>query len=42
MAKSEAGRPVTPGLSHVRGPDTPPLRDETIGQALSAAAARWP
>ncbi|WP_339833249.1 AMP-binding protein [uncultured Parvibaculum sp.] len=42
MAKSEAGRPVTPDVSHVRGPDTPPLRDETIGQALSAAAARWP
>lgn len=42
MGKSEAGRPITPGLSHVRGADAPPLRDETIGQALSTAAAKWP
>jgi len=29
-------------LSHVRGATTPPLRQETIGDALSAAAERWP
>jgi fatty-acyl-CoA synthase len=29
------------GLSYVRGADTPPLMEETIGQALDAAAARW-
>ncbi|MEQ8268630.1 MAG: AMP-binding protein [Parvibaculum sp.] len=29
-------------LSHVRGGTTPPLRQETIGDALSAAAQRWP
>ena len=42
MGKSEAGRPVTPGMSHVRGADAPPLREETIGQALTAAARNWP
>ncbi|MBX3495113.1 MAG: AMP-binding protein [Parvibaculum sp.] len=41
MGKSEAGRPVAPGLSHVRGADAPPLREETIGQALAAAAVKW-
>ncbi|MEX0840446.1 MAG: AMP-binding protein [Parvibaculum sp.] len=42
MGKSETGRSVTPGISHVRGADAPPLREETIGQALSAAAVKWP
>ena len=28
-------------LSHVRGADSPPLLEETLGQALEAAAARW-
>lgn len=29
-------------LSHVKGADTPPLRDVTIGRALTEAAERWP
>lgn len=29
-------------LSHVRGATTPPLLRQTIGQALDAAARRWP
>jgi fatty-acyl-CoA synthase len=33
--------PMTGALSHVRGATTPPLLEETIGQALDAAAARW-
>ena len=28
--------------AHVRGAATPPLREETIGAALTAAAERWP
>jgi fatty-acyl-CoA synthase len=28
-------------LSHVRGADAPPLLEETLGQALDSAAARW-
>lgn len=32
---------VTPGLSHVRGADTPPLIEHTIGEALVRAAAIW-
>ncbi len=32
---------VTPGLSHVRGTDTPPLIEHTIGEALVRAAAIW-
>lgn len=32
---------VTPGLSHVRGADTPPLLELTIGDALVRAAERW-
>jgi fatty-acyl-CoA synthase len=32
---------VTPGLSHVRGADTPPLLELTIGEALARAAAQW-
>ncbi|MEQ8611406.1 MAG: AMP-binding protein [Parvibaculum sp.] len=33
---------LSAGLSHVRGASTPPLRRETIGAALSAAAEAWP
>jgi len=32
---------VTPGLSHVRGADGPPLIEHTIGEALVRAAAQW-
>ncbi|WP_423605624.1 AMP-binding protein [Sphingomonas sp. MS122] len=32
---------VTPGLSHVRGTDAPPLLEHTIGEALARAAAQW-
>ncbi|RSY88744.1 AMP-binding protein [Sphingomonas koreensis] len=32
---------VTPGLSHVRGTDTPPLIEHTIGEALVRAAEQW-
>ncbi|HEY0624587.1 AMP-binding protein [Sphingomonas sp.] len=32
---------VTPGLSHVRGADTPPLLELTIGDALVRAVERW-
>lgn len=32
---------VTPGLSHVRGVDAPPLLEHTIGEALVRAAAQW-
>jgi fatty-acyl-CoA synthase len=33
---------MSQALSHVRGATTPPLLTQTIGQALDAAAARWP
>ncbi|WP_343519255.1 AMP-binding protein [Sphingomonas sp.] len=32
---------VTPGLSHVRGADAPPLLEHTIGEALVRAAEQW-
>lgn len=32
---------VTPGLSHVRGADAPPLIEHTIGETLVCAAAQW-
>jgi len=32
---------VTPGLSHVRGTDAPPLIEHTIGEALVRAAEQW-
>ena len=32
---------MSQALSHVVGATTPPLLDQTIGQALDAAAARW-
>src|SRR5579859_70668 len=32
---------MDPKLSHVRGADTPPLMEETLGQALDLAVARW-
>lgn len=32
---------VTPGLSHVRGADAPPLIEHTIGEALVRAAEKW-
>ncbi|QUD90051.1 AMP-binding protein [Phenylobacterium montanum] len=32
---------VDASLSHVRGASTPPLREDTIGQALDEAARRW-
>jgi fatty-acyl-CoA synthase len=32
---------MDPKLSHVRGADKPPLMEETLGQALDLAVARW-
>jgi fatty-acyl-CoA synthase len=32
---------LDPALSHVRGANAPPLREDTIGEALAEAAARW-
>lgn len=34
--------PADPRLAHVAGPATEPILDISIGQALRAAAARWP
>ena len=33
---------LDPALSHVRGSATPPLREDTIGEALAEAARLWP
>ncbi len=33
---------LDPVLSHVRGAASPPLREDTIGEALADAARRWP
>ena len=33
---------LDPALSHVRGAAAPPLREDTIGEALADAARRWP
>ena len=33
---------LDPALSHVRGAASPPLREDTIGEALAEAARRWP
>ena len=33
---------LDPNLSHVRGAAAPPLREDTIGEALADAARRWP